>query len=145
MNEKDLADALQSELEAEADRGFKFSFSNLSPQRIFGAILATALLVAFVLWAIAVTADNAKQVQPNTLGYQVISDSQTQVTFTVKQPSKLTAPAICQVTALDKSFAIVGFREVQLDAGFEAGNAKVVTLNTTGKAVSGLVDSCRLK
>lgn len=142
---QEIADALASELEAEASRGIRFNFSDLSPARIFTAILATALLVLFVFWAVSVTADNARQVQVSTTGYKVLSDSQTQINFTVKQPALTSADALCQATALDQGFAVVGFSEVLVPKGTKAGNVVKVTLNTTSLAVSGLVDACRLK
>lgn len=142
---QDIADALASELEAEAERGIRFNFSDLSPTRIISAILATALLVLFVVWAVSVTANNAQQVQVSTTGYKVLSETQTEVSFTVKQPAVTTQAAICQATALDQSFAVVGFSEVSIAKGFKAGDVVSVKLNTTRLAVSGLVDACRLK
>lgn len=142
---QDLAEALASELEAEANRGIRIDFSNLTAARIVTAIIATGLLVLFVAWAISVTADNARQVQVSTTGYTVLSDNQTQVNFTLKQPDVVKNAAICQVTALDQGFAVVGFTEVEIPEGLKAGELKKVTLNTTGFAVSGLVDACRLK
>lgn len=142
---QDLAEALNSELESEANRGIRLDFSNLTPARIISAILASALLVLFVIWAISVTAENARQVQVSTLGYKVISPSQTEVRFAVKQPVVVTSEAVCQVTALDQGFAVVGFKEVLLNKGIKAGEPITVNLNTTSEAVSGLVDACRLK
>lgn len=142
---QDMADALQSEIEADANRGIRVDFSNLSPQRIFAAIIATALLVLFVIWAIAVTADNAAQVQISTTGYKVLSEQQTEVSFTVKQPAIVQKAAVCEATALNQGFAVVGFKEVEIAKGTKAGDVLKVTLNTTDLAVSGLVDACRLK
>jgi len=145
LTNQEMADALQSELEAESNRGIRVDFSNLSPQRIFAAVIATALLVLFVIWAIAVTADNAAQVQVSTTGYKVISDRQTEVNFTVKQPSEVKQAAVCEATALNQGFAVVGFKEVEIAKGTKAGDVITVKLNTTDLAVSGLVDACRLK
>ncbi|MEY4980844.1 MAG: hypothetical protein RL174_182 [Actinomycetota bacterium] len=142
---QELAEALESELESEANRGIRVDFSKLTLSRILAAILASALLVLFVIWAIAVTVDNARQVQVSTLGYEVISPDQTQVKFAVKQPAIITDEAVCQVTALDQSFAVVGYKEIVLSEGIKAGEPITVNLNTTGEAVSGLVDACRLK
>lgn len=142
---QELAEALNSEIEAEANRGIRVDFSNLTPSRIIAAILASALLVLFVVWAISVTADNARQVQVSTLGYKVISAVQTQVTFAVKQPAVVDSEAVCQVTALDQGFAVVGFKDIELTKGLKAGEPITVNLNTTSEAVSGLVDACRLK
>lgn len=143
--DQELAEALNSEIEAEANRGIRVDFSNLTLSRIIAAILATALLALFVVWAISVTADNARQVQVSTLGYEVISASQTKVTFAVKQPAIVDSVAVCEVTALDQGFAVVGFKEIVLAKGLKAGEKITVNLNTTSEAVSGLVDSCRLK
>lgn len=142
---QDMADALQSEIEADSNRGIRVDFSNLSPQRIFAAIIATALLVLFVIWAIAVTADNAAQVQISTTGYKVLSEQQTEVSFTVKQPAVVQQAAVCEATALNQGFAVVGFKEVEIPKGTKSGDVLKVTLNTVDLAVSGLVDACRLK
>ena len=99
----------------------------------------------FVVWAISLTAENARQVQVSTLGYKVISTVQTQVTFAVKQPAVVDSEAVCQVTALDQGFAVVGFKDIELTKGLKAGEPITVNLNTTSEAVSGLVDACRLK
>lgn len=140
----ELAEALQSELDAESAAAFSVNWRKLSPGRIFVAILASALIVLFVIWAIDVTSTNARKLEPITNGYQVIDQNQIKVDFTLKQPSVMTSSGVCAVTALNQSFAIVGYREVQIKAGLKAGDPISVRLNTTELAVSGLVDSCWL-
>jgi hypothetical protein len=144
-NNQDISDALESEIQADSNRGIRLDFSNLSPQRIVAAIIATALLVLFVIWAIAVTADNAAQVQVSTIGYKVLNEKQTEVSYTVKQPAVVNQSAYCEATALNKGFAVVGFKEIEIAKGAKAGDVIKVTLNTSELAVSGLVDACRLK
>jgi hypothetical protein len=140
----ELAEALQSELEAESAPAFSVNWRSLSAGRIFAALLASALLVVFVIWAIDVTATNAKKIEPITSGYHVIDKNQITVDFTLKQPSVTSSSGVCAITALNQSFAIVGYREVAIQKGFKAGDTISVHLNTTELAVSGLVDSCWL-
>jgi hypothetical protein len=72
-------------------------------------------------------------------GYDVRSDSQVTVTFTVAKPDG--TAVTCRVTAQDGATDVVGSQDVTLPA---AGSelTRTTTLRTRGRAVIGTVDSC---
>jgi Domain of unknown function (DUF4307) len=72
-------------------------------------------------------------------GYDVRSDSQVTVTFTVAKPDGTAVS--CRVTAQDRVRDVVGSQDVTLPA---AGSelTRTTTLRTRGRAVVATVDSC---
>jgi hypothetical protein len=101
-------------------------------------ILASALLVLFLGWAIWVTASNAGAVKSQDLGYEVLGTEQTWVKFSVQSSS---GPAKCAIQVLNQGFAVVGYKEVDVPASGEYETF----VNTTELGVTGLVDKCWLK
>jgi len=100
--------------------------------------LAAVLLVVFVGWATWVTVDGANQVKSEDLAYVVLSPEQTSVRFSVSSPA---GPAVCAIQVLNQSFAVVGYRELQIS---QSGEYETL-VNTTEPGVTGLVDKCWLK
>jgi uncharacterized protein (DUF58 family) len=72
-------------------------------------------------------------------GYQVVSDDETTVTFSVTKDKGVAA--VCRVVAQDRSGLVVGRSDERLPAA-DAQVSRTVTLRTRGRAVVGTVDSC---
>lgn len=108
----------------------------ISPKWVAG--LASVLFISFIAWAIWVIADGADQIRSQDLSYEIISDKEASVTFSVESPA---GEALCAVQVLNQAFSVVGYREVQIPTSGEYQ----VKLNTTSLGVTGLVDECWLK
>jgi hypothetical protein len=100
--------------------------------------LAAVLLAIFFSWAAWVTLDSANRVESEDLAYEVLSPEQTLVRFSVSSPA---GPAVCAIQVLNQSFAVVGYRELQIS---QSGEYETL-VNTTESGVTGLVDKCWLK
>lgn len=141
-NDRELAEALASEVEAENRRAR--ARKPLTRGRIFVISLASILSISFFAFAITSTIAGSRQVKTQDISFEVVSDQQVDFRFTVTTPAELTSPATCGVQALNQQFAIVGYKEVALPAKTKAGEVISVTINTTELAVSSLVDYCWL-
>lgn len=140
--ERELAEALASEIEAESRKPREHK--PLTRGRIFVISLATALSIAFAIFAIFSTIAGSRQVKTQDISFEVISDQQVDVRFAITTPSQLSDSATCAVQALNQLFAIVGYKELKVPAKTKAGEVISVRINTTELAVSGLVDYCWL-
>ncbi|MFM1984054.1 MAG: hypothetical protein RL723_489 [Actinomycetota bacterium] len=108
------------------------------PNRRVVITLASLLLAAFLVWAIWVTLDNADQIKTQDRGYEILSENQALVSFSVQSPA---GPAICAIQVLNQGYAVVGYKEVPVAVSGEYETF----VNTTQLGVSGLVDKCWLK
>lgn len=100
--------------------------------------LAIILLAGFFSWAAWVTIDGANQVKSQDLAYEVLGPEQTSVRFSVSSPA---GTAVCAIQVLNQSFAVVGYRELEIS---QSGEYETL-VNTTEPGVTGLVDKCWLK
>jgi hypothetical protein len=100
--------------------------------------LASVLFVSFIAWAVWVIADGADQIRSQDLSYEIISETEATVTFSVESPA---GAAVCGIQVLNQAFSVVGYREVEIPASGEYQTR----LNTTSLGVTGLVDECWLK
>lgn len=126
-----------SETDLLADRyGRKTNAKEVNRRLLIG--LAAVLIVLFIGWATWVTVDGANQVKSQDLAYEVIGPEQTSVRFSVSSPA---GPAVCAIQVLNQSFAVVGYRELEIS---QSGEYEVL-VNTTEPGVTGLVDKCWLK
>lgn len=110
--------------------------SKRTRQRIIA--LTSVLLAAFLGWAIWVTVSGVNEIKHSVLGYQVLSEGQTSVKFSVQSPA---GAAKCAIQVLNQGFAVVGYKEVEVP---ESGQYETF-VNTTELGVTGLVDKCWLK
>lgn len=128
---------MNSESDLLASRyGKTASNSKRNRQRILA--LASVLLAAFLGWAIWVTVSGANEIKHSVLAYDVLSEGQTSVKFSVQSPS---GAAKCAIQVLNQGFAVVGYKEVAVPA---SGQYETF-VNTTELGVTGLVDKCWLK
>ena len=126
-----------SETDLLADRyGRKTNAKQVNRRLVIG--LAAVLIAIFVGWAIWVTVDGANQVKSQDLAYEVLGPEQTSVRFSVSSPA---GTAVCAIQVLNQSFAVVGYRELEIS---QSGEYEVL-VNTTEPGVTGLVDKCWLK
>jgi hypothetical protein len=95
-------------------------------------VVATAALFVWIRVA-------GSQVSVTVGAYDVVSDDQVTVTYTVAKPDG--TAVTCRVTAQDRDTNVVGSQDVTLPA---AGSelTRTTTLRTRGRAVVGSVDSC---
>ena len=105
-----------------------------------GLIIAFASIagVIFLIWAIWV-AIAGNEPQGKTISYEVWNDTTVVVDFSVNKPKD--SSVTCAIKALKEDYAVVGYKEVQFPKG-ESYVVSTVTLTTTHKAVTGLVDRC---
>jgi hypothetical protein len=128
---------MSSESDLQASRYGKTATSGKSTrQRIIA--LASVLIAVFLGWAIWVTVSGVNEVKHQVLGYQVLSDGQTSVKFSVQSPA---GAAKCTIQVLNQGFAVVGYKEVPVPA---SGQYETF-VNTTELGVTGLVDKCWLQ
>jgi hypothetical protein len=76
------------------------------------------------------------------LGYHVIDDRTVDVSYLVERPSD--REVTCVIRALDRSFATVGRIEVRVPASNVSSVNRTTRLRTTGRAVTGEVQSCAI-
>jgi hypothetical protein len=109
--------------------------------RLFAVVVAVIALVAFLVWAIFFTVNNAERTSTRDVGFTVIDEFSTEVVFEVSRtPGKA---VVCDVQVLNQSFAVVGLKTVPVEPS--AGRAVVIstTVVTTELGTSGLVAGCR--
>ena len=107
------------------------------------AVLAASLFVIFMVWAIWVSFFAPATAKSATVGYEVRSASETVVRFKVTKPAESTA--VCAAQVLDQSYAIVGYREVEVGPDVASDTVIDTSVNTTLLGVTGLVEKCWLK
>jgi len=116
----------------------------VSPRRRTAILVSTiaaiiALTIAWFVWA------NPTGIGPQAVGRDtgfILEEDRVTVMFDVSfTPEHAGA---CAVQALDKGFAIVGWKVVTFDAVPEETRSAEVTFRTTSPAVTGLVSSCWL-
>lgn len=94
--------------------------------------------VAFIIWwGIASTVGS---VRPQVTAYEVQSDSVVLVEYDLHRPDGVAV--VCQVVGLDNGKGRVGAVEDRIPASGPASVHRVVTVRTSARAVTGVVDSC---
>jgi hypothetical protein len=109
--------------------------------RLLAVVVAVFALVAFLVWAIFFTVNNAERTTTRDVGFTVFDEFSTEVVFEVSRtPGKA---VVCDVQVLNQSFAVVGLKTVPVAPS--AGRAVVIstTVVTTELGTSGLVAGCR--
>jgi len=109
---------------------------------IVGVVVASAVIVALAVWwfvwADPVGTGPSLEWQDN--GFQSVSDGQVDATFLVTlDPGNA---AQCAVEALDESFAVVGWRIVDVPSSGDRMRTFTVPIRTTEHPVTGTVHDC---
>jgi hypothetical protein len=115
--------------------------STRKKDRVFAIVIGSFALVAFLVWALIFTIDDAQKISTRDVGFTVNDKFSTEVVFEVtRQPDQ---KVMCDVQVLSQSYAVVGFKTIAVEP---SGNRSVVVstvVNTTELGTTGLVDSCR--
>jgi hypothetical protein len=99
-----------------------------------GCLLAVGVIV---WWGITTTTGS---VRPEVTGYRVVSDTSVVVDYDLHRPAG--TAVVCRISALDGGRNRVGTVEDTIPAQGAASVHRVVTLRTSVRAVTGVVDSC---
>jgi hypothetical protein len=109
--------------------------------RVFATLIAVFALVAFLVWAIIFTIDDAQKITTRDVGFTVNDEFSTEVVFEVtRDPGR---EVICDVQVLSQSYAVVGFKTVAVEASANRSTVISTLVNTTELGTTGLVASCR--
>ncbi len=114
---------------------------------IAAGALALAASVAFISW---VTLFGKPSVTWSEIGYNVLSDNEIEVTFDVTfsgaaSDSGAGPPtAVCTVQALNNLRTEVGLRDVTVQVGASGQARTTATVQTSERAITGLVKACAL-
>lgn len=107
-------------------------------------IVAAVLSLSWILWAVV---GGNTGVSQKIVSYNVVDDTFTTVDLTVSKDPKATAA--CEITALDQSYAVVGWKVITVgpnstEVGSENGRTTLVRgeMRTVAGAVTGLVEDC---
>jgi hypothetical protein len=110
-------------------------------------VLASALLTTFFVWAIAVNFFTpAEDTKPTGKAVQFTEIGENRIGAEIKMTGWGVNGVIrCSGKALDEGYAVVGYKE--FDTVFEGEQEKrfVLTINTTAKAASIVVEKCKLQ
>jgi hypothetical protein len=104
---------------------------------VVGIVGCLAAVGVIVWWGIASTAGS---VRPEVTAYQVQSDTSILVEYDLHRPAGVAV--VCRITALDGGRNRVGTVEDAVPAEGPSSVHRVVTLRTSVRAVTGVVDSC---
>jgi hypothetical protein len=107
------------------------------------SIAAAVLLTIFLAWAASVTFLAPPTVKASVAAYQVVDSAHTTIRFTVLKPAD--KDAVCAARVLNKSYSVVGYREILVKASVDENKVLSTSVNTTEAGVTGLVDNCWLK
>ncbi len=109
--------------------------------RVLAISVGVFALVAFLVWAIIFTIDDAQKVTTRDIGFTVNDEFSTEVVFEVtRDPGR---EVLCDVQVLSQSYAVVGFKTVAVAASANRSTVISTVVNTTELGTTGLVDSCR--
>jgi hypothetical protein len=109
--------------------------------RIFAISIAALALVAFLVWVIAFTIDDAQKITTRDVGFTVNDEFSTEVVFEVtRDPGQ---EVLCDIQVLSQSYAVVGFKTVAIEASANRSVVISTVVNTTELGTTGLVASCR--
>jgi hypothetical protein len=109
--------------------------------RVLAISIASFALVAFLVWAIIFTIDDAQKITTRDVGFTVNDEFSTEVIFEVTRDPGVSV--LCDVQVLSQSYAVVGFKTVQIEASANRSTVISTVVNTTELGTTGLVASCR--
>ena len=129
---------------ATLDARYGRSRSSSKRNRFIGIATAGAFTIVFVAWAIwggLIDAPDAK-FKAVDARHTIVDDSAVDVTWEFTAPPG--TPARCAVQALNSTFAIVGWKEVDVPPSTEISRVFTERVLTTELAVTGLIYRCWL-
>ena len=100
-------------------------------------VVGIGAAVAWCVWYVMATQD---AVRPTVTGYAVVSDSEVRVEYDLDRPADTAVR--CVVIGLDARHGRVGTATDDIPAAGGSPVHRTVTVRTTARAVTGIVDSC---
>jgi hypothetical protein len=104
---------------------------------VVGALGCLTAVGVIVWWGITSTTGS---VRPEVTGYEVTSDTSVVVEYDLHRPADVAV--VCRISALDSGHNRVGTVEDAVPAQGPTSVHRVVSLRTSVRAVTGVVDSC---
>ncbi len=104
---------------------------------VVGVVGCLAAVGVIVWWGVISTTGS---VRPEVTGYEVRSDTSIDVEYDLHRPAGVAV--LCRITALDGGRNRVGTVEDAVPAQGPSSVHRVVSLRTSVRAVTGVVDSC---
>lgn len=111
--------------------------------RKFAWITAGTLVVAGLLFVLFSGWHLTSDLEYKDLAYEVVDDRTVQVDAQVTAPESSTV--LCAVEAMSTSYAVVGWKIVELPAGQDRTRRFETTMVTTSPATTGTVRECWVK
>ncbi len=128
----------QEELLAER-YGVKKRSTGTRRGQVIGGIAGLAAMIAVTWWF---SSSNFNPVSYEVVSFQVVDDWRIGVEFEISAP--VGTALSCDLQAMDQSFGVVGHKTVSLAAASEEVSRYAVELRTTAKAVTAVVEICRV-
>ena len=104
---------------------------------VVGVVGCLTAVGVIVWWGITSTTGS---VRPEVTGYEVRSDTSVVVEYDLHRPADVAV--VCRISALDSGHNRVGTVEDAVGAQGPTSVHRVVSLRTSVRAVTGVVDSC---
>ncbi|MBF4613071.1 DUF4307 domain-containing protein [Curtobacterium sp. VKM Ac-1376] len=109
--------------------------------RLIAILAAVAVAVVFGAWVIWAGLDQSDRgLDQDDVGYEVLSEHSTVVHSQVSVDPGVEAK--CAVQVLDKSYSIVGWKEITLPASEQRTRSITTRVTTTTRGVTGLIHDC---
>lgn len=112
-------------------------------QRIFWIGVAALLVVSFFVWSISINFASPAKISGTMQNFVVTDALQTKVTLKVSNPTE--QDGRCAINVLNKSFSVVGYKELEIDGSLGKSASIDASINTTNLGVSATVDHCWFK
>ncbi len=110
---------------------------------IVAAAATAVVLVAWVVWAGLFGGGSSASLETRDIGHEILSDQLVRVEFQVT--SDVGAEVRCVVEAMNESFAVVGWKTVDLPAATQRTRTFTEEVRTSELAVTGLIYRCWLQ
>ncbi|MDQ2782997.1 DUF4307 domain-containing protein [Lapillicoccus sp.] len=104
---------------------------------ITGAVVGVAAAVLIGWWTLR---NESARITATTVSYQVLDNASVAVTFDVTRPPG--QPVTCTVQAIDGHFTVVGTADIVIPPQGERTVHQQLTVRTTNRAVTGVVQDC---
>ena len=104
---------------------------------LVGAVFLV-LAASFASWRVLSIAD--EQVTATVVGFKVVDDRTTTISFDVTKPPSVTV--VCTVHAQNLKKALVGSAEIVVPPAAQRTTTHTATIKTTTRAVAAIVQSC---
>ena len=109
--------------------------------RFLAIVAAAAVALVFIVWVIwAGPGQTSHGLDTDDVGYKVVSAHETVVHTQVSVDPGVTAK--CAVQVLDKSFTIVGWKEIRIPASDQRSRSITTPVKTVTRGVTGLIHDC---